>query len=65
MTEHHWCIIEEVLGTLYYTIDHGNLWAWTYVWGCGRTMHAKFWPWKMLWDVLYDQVLVFCRTSFS
>ena len=30
------------------------LWAWQNLWGYGRKVHAKFWPWGMPWDQSYD-----------
>ena len=35
-------------------IKIGSLWAWKNLWGYGRKVHAKFWPWGMLWDPIYD-----------
>ena len=27
------------------------LWAWQNLWGYGKKVHAKFWPWGMPWDL--------------
>ena len=40
------------------------LWAWKNVWGYGRKVHAKFWPWGMPWDLFYGHFWVLCRPSF-
>ena len=34
----------------------GSLWAWKNLWGYGRKVHAKFWPWGMSWDPIYDHL---------
>ena len=31
-------------------IKIGVLWVWKNLWGYGRKVHAKFWPWGMPWD---------------
>ena len=36
------------------------LWAWQTLWGYGRKVHAKFWPWGMPWDPSYDHFCVPC-----
>ena len=35
-------------------IKIGSLWVWKNLWGYGRKVHAKFWPWGMPWDPIYD-----------
>ena len=35
-------------------IKIGSLWAWKNLWGYGRKVHAKFWPWGIPWDLSYD-----------
>ena len=37
-------------------IKIGSLWAWKNLWGYGRKVHAKFWPWGMPWDPIYDHL---------
>ena len=37
-------------------IKIGSLWAWQNLWGYGRKVHAKFWPWGMPWDLIYDHL---------
>ena len=32
------------------------LWAWQNLWGYGRKVHAKFWPWGTPWDPIYDHL---------
>ena len=35
---------------IFILIIFGPLWAWQNLWGYGRKVHAKFWPWGMPWD---------------
>ena len=42
------------LQKLFDLIEIGILWAWKNLWGYGRKVHAKFWPWGTLWDPSYD-----------
>ena len=35
-------------------ISIGSTWVWKNVWGYGRKVHAKIWPWGMPWDPSYD-----------
>ena len=35
-------------------IKIGIIWTWSNLWGYGRKVHAKFWPWGMPWDRSYD-----------
>ena len=35
-------------------IKNESLWAWKNIWGYGRKVHAKFWPWGTPWDPSYD-----------
>ena len=37
-------------------IETGPLWAWQNLWGYGRKVHAKFWPWGMPWHPIYDHL---------
>ena len=37
-------------------INFEPLWAWQNLWGYGRKVHAKFWPWGMPWDPIYDHL---------
>ena len=46
-------------------INFERLWAWQNLWGYGRKVHAKFWPWGTPWDLSYDYFWVLCRASFS
>ena len=48
------------LQKLQYLIDFDTLWAWQNLWGYGRKVHAKFWPWGMIWDPSYDHFCVPC-----
>ena len=41
-------------------IKFGALWARQNLWGYGRTVHAKFWPWWMPSDPSYDHFCVPC-----
>jgi hypothetical protein len=46
-------------------IQIGSLWAWKNVRGYGRKVHAKFWPWGMPWDQIYDHLgpILFAKVS--
>ena len=44
-------------------IKIGFLWAAKNLWGYGRKVHAKFWPWWMPWDPSYDHFCVLCQRS--
>ena len=46
-------------------IKIGVLWAWKNLWGYGRKVHAKFWPWGTPWDPSYDHFWVLCQRSNS
>ena len=41
-------------------INFDPLWAWQNLWGYGRKVHAKFWPWGKPWDPSYDHFCVPC-----
>ena len=45
-------------------IKIGILWAWKNLWAYGRKVHAKFWPWGMPWDPIYDHFCVSCWPSY-
>ena len=42
-----------------FLINFGSLWAWQNLWGYGRKVHAKFWPWGTPYDQSYDHFCVF------
>ena len=41
---------------LFDLVKIGFLWAWKNLWGYGRKVHAKFWPWGMPWDLIYGHL---------
>ena len=46
-------------------IKIGVFWVWKNLWGYGRKVHAKLWPWGNPWDPIYDHFGVLCQISFS
>ena len=41
----------------------GPLWAWQNLWGYGKMILTKFWPWGMPWDLIYDHFCVHVATK--
>ena len=46
-------------------IKIGILWVWKNLWGYGRKVHAKFWPWGTPWDPSYDHFYLLCQRTNS
>ena len=49
-------ICAPINGIMLNLITFEPLWAWQNLWGYGRKVHAKFWPWGMPWDPIYDHL---------
>ena len=48
-------IPKQMLKTIILT-NFDPLWAWQNLEGYGRKVHAKFWPWGMPCDLIYDHL---------